>query len=357
MPAARRAGLGLAAAAALLGCVETGDLFDETGADAPRVVEEAPSSAGPEPSTGSPDVVSGGTGAATPPRTSEAGPPLVRVEPPLAPASPGRGDDADPDPDPGSEPEPDAAPSPSDPAGPDAPVAPEPPAPGGDDTTGGARACRELASPLLLDFEQVESVEQAFFGDFQSVFSGGTFVYPDLTAVAPDEAGELPPGLVSDVTEGDWHVRGLVGEPAGLGVFFDCQSLDASRFSAIAFRIQGEIEGARELVFFIGSASNDVSRAWLVEQGAAAPTPSFGRCRPAAAQFDGSCDPARVTLSVSSEPTEVVVPFAAFAGGSPEPGLNPAEITTVQWALPAPVGGAPYAVDLRIDDIRFVDSE
>ena len=42
--------------------------------------------------------------------------------------------------------------------------------------------------------------------------------------------------------------------------------------------------------------------------------------------------------------------------------LNPAEITAVQWALPVPVVGdagvnEPYAVDLIIDDIRFVEAQ
>ena len=57
----------------------------------------------------------------------------------------------------------------------------------------------------------------------------------------------------------------------------------------------------------------------------------------------------------------MTIPFSLLGGGSPEEGLNPAEITTLQWSLPAPAqsgpGSEPYAVDLRIDDIRFIEAD
>jgi hypothetical protein len=57
----------------------------------------------------------------------------------------------------------------------------------------------------------------------------------------------------------------------------------------------------------------------------------------------------------------VVVPFTAFGGGSPVRGVNPAELTTLGWALPMPATNAfgntqAYDVDLHIDDIRFVEA-
>jgi hypothetical protein len=62
---------------------------------------------------------------------------------------------------------------------------------------------------------------------------------------------------------------------------------------------------------------------------------------------------------VRPEGAEVVVRFADLADGAPELGLNPAEITSIQWALPGPSADAsgavvPYEVDLRLDDIRFI---
>jgi len=57
---------------------------------------------------------------------------------------------------------------------------------------------------------------------------------------------------------------------------------------------------------------------------------------------------------------EVFVPFSELGNGSPDPGVNPAEITTIGWALPSPTTDPagrvePYGVDLRIDDIRFIE--
>jgi hypothetical protein len=169
-------------------------------------------------------------------------------------------------------------------------------------------------------------------------------------------------GLSSDVSAGQWHVQGAVTEPAGFGLFFTCELLDASRFTGIAFRMSGSVGLGQEVTFFVNGASNEVSRTWLVQEGRGSNVRSFGRCFPAQSQFDGSCLAPRIVLPVSAEPIEVFVPFAALANGSPEATLNPAEITAVQWALPVPVPGdagvnEPYAVDLIIDDIRFVEAE
>lgn len=222
--------------------------------------------------------------------------------------------------------------------------------------------CPAPAQALLLDFDVPgNSATEAQFGDFASAFSGGTFVYPvnpAATATEPFSAF----GLSSDVSAGQWHVQGAVTEPAGFGLFFTCELLDASRFTGIAFRMQGSVGLGQELTFFVNGASNEVSRTWLVQEGLGSNVRSFGRCFPAQTQFDGSCLAPRIVLPVGAEPTEVFVSFAALANGSPDATLNPAEITAVQWALPVPVtsdAGAnqPYAVDLIIDDIRFVEAE
>jgi hypothetical protein len=252
---------------------------------------------------------------------------------------------------PGSDAEPDG--SGGEPAGSDG----EPGA--AEDPFGQARVCAGVAQPLLLDFEDAgDSPNQGVFGDFQSTLSGGTYVYPDAI-VAEDEA-ELP-GLTSDVTEGDWHIAGSVTQSAGFGLFFDCEQLDASRFVGLAFRVQGSIASSNLLEFIVRTAANEPSRAWSLENGGSA-EPSFGRCTPAQNEFDGTCFSARVAIEVTEESREVFVPFAELGGGRPEPNPNPSEITAIAWALPNPVVGAtgsiePYAVDLRLDDIRFVAAD
>jgi hypothetical protein len=266
------------------------------------------------------------------------------------------------------------------------------------DPTNGARRCVQPASPLLLDFEAPSNdPAQAVFGNFQNVLSGGTYIYPLRSAGAPAEPEAS--GLVSDVTAGRWRISGTVREPAGFGLFFDCHQLDASGFVGIAFRISGtfaepgaigpdpvgssgaapgdvdggaplggglgaaggaaagEVAGGGEVAVVLGSAANDVAPGWFVQNGSNPPGPSFGRCFPATTQFDGTCQGARLAVPFTLEPREVFVPFADLAAGSPEAGLNPVELSTVAWQLPVPGGDAgtePYAVDLVLDDIRFV---
>jgi hypothetical protein len=219
-----------------------------------------------------------------------------------------------------------------------------------------ARACPAIEEPLLLDFAQLGSdgASQALFGDFGTSLSGGTFVYPEGGGLDPVTAG-----LASDVTAGDWHITGLVSGAAGFGLFFNCQLIDARRFSGIAFTLGGNVGVARDVTFLVASASQEVSRDWLVEMGNGAAV-SLGRCVPARSQYDGTCQPSRITVRVPAGTTNITVPFSALAGGSPESAVNPAELTSIQWAFPAPDTGGdgvvPYSVDLRIDDIRFVEA-
>ncbi|HWO14857.1 MAG TPA: hypothetical protein VNN80_35380 [Polyangiaceae bacterium] len=221
-----------------------------------------------------------------------------------------------------------------------------------------ARVCPAIEPPLLLDFAQVASgPTQALFGDFSQSLSGGTFIYPPSSGAAGDPAAL---GLVSDVTGGDWHITGRVAEPAGFGLFFDCQLLDASRFAGVAFRVSGQVGLDAVVTFRARSASNEVARDWFIATGNGAPA-TFGRCFPEASQYDGTCSPSTSDVAVTAEGSDVVVRFADLTGGTPEAGVNPAELTAIEWALPVPVAGdagvvESYVVDLRIDDIRFVEA-
>lgn len=270
----------------------------------------------------------GGTPSGTPPTTSDATPQAAT---------------------PDDEPEPSAAAP-----GVEPPAAPLPPVEAGAPQAGSL--CVSAFDPLLLDFAGPSNdPAQALFGDFESVLSGGTYVYPD---VAPN--AQQPEGLRSDVTEGDWHISGTVAQQAGFGLFLDCQLLDASRFAGLAFRVSGNVEGAGSITLLIGTADNDVSSEWLVANGGVS-TPGAGRCTPRESEFDGTCNQARIEIPVTRQARDVLVPFAALGQGSPEPGVNPAEITTIAWALPSPElnrfgEASPYDVDLRFDDIRFVEA-
>jgi hypothetical protein len=77
----------------------------------------------------------------------------------------------------------------------------------------------------------------------------------------------------------------------------------------------------------------------------------------------GTCDPAAmscyrhpahpITTAPSATPATFTLPFSAFTNPSGSTIPGPTQIVGLQWQLDAPAGGA-CAVELRIDDIRFV---
>lgn len=356
---ARCAVLAVLAGVALAGCVgDTDDLFPAISlappGDVPGVIEAPGGTVEDDAVTEDAVTDDGATPAPGLPASGEAVAPPVTLDTDTAETS-GNGA-ASPSPAPGD------APIEATPA-PDEPAEPEPSTPASD--TGSeavaevAQLCANITDPLLLDFASPgDDPTQALFGDFERLLSGGTYVYPTTASAEPATSDD--PGLVSDVTDGDWHIMGSVAQQSGFGLFLDCQLLDASRFAGIAFRVSGNMGGADTLTLLVGTADNDVSRAWRLANEGASP-PSSGRCTPEADEYDGTCNTARVDIPVARQSREIVVPFSALAGGSPEPGVNPAEITTIAWALPSPSVNRrgdvqPYAVDLRIDDIRFVEA-
>jgi hypothetical protein len=241
-----------------------------------------------------------------------------------------------------------------------APAEPVQPTPPPVQDVNSARACPAITEPVLLDFDVAgNGAEQAVFGDFNLLLSGGTFVFPQLSvgALAADPAAV---GVESNVTEGDWHIRGNVSQPSGFGLFFNCQRIDASAFVGIAFRVQGSVALGSTLAVQVGSASQEVSHDWFVQQGNGS-VASFGRCFPVASQYDGTCQAPSVSVPVTAEGSDVIVPFTDFINGQPVAGIDPVELTSLQWMLPAAeldsAGAAiAYAIDLHIDDIRFVTS-
>ena len=224
-----------------------------------------------------------------------------------------------------------------------------------------AQLCPAVVEPLLLDFATANGgPAQALFGDFSQLLSGGTFIYPAGAGEVSDAGIPATPGLVSDVAGGDWHITGRVVEAAGFGLFFNCQLIDAARFAGIAFRVSGQAGPGNLVAVRMRTAGNEVARAWFIEAGISPPA-TFGRCIPASSQYDGTCEPANADVVVTPAGSDVVVRFDQLAGGRPESGVNPAELIQIEWALPLPEvsdAGAvtSYDVDLRVDDIRFVEA-
>jgi hypothetical protein len=224
----------------------------------------------------------------------------------------------------------------------------------------GAVRCADAMEAMLLDFAPMAAADggavsttTASFGDFSTTFSGGTYQYPPPDSMYP---------LTADMSDGDWHLTGEVGDYSGWGIFFNaCSVLDASAFSGIQFTISGDIAMGGTVILNVGTAADDIGSEWLNDNTMPATpvAPNFGRCVPNATQYDGSCAAPKFSVAVTSTPTTITVSWDELLGGQPEESVNPAEITLISWSLPAPAGVGtaavtPYTVDVRIDDIAFI---
>lgn len=206
----------------------------------------------------------------------------------------------------------------------------------------------------------------ASFGDFSTQFSGGTYVYPS--------GGAWP--VATDVSGGNWHITGDIGDYSGFGLYFGgtiapetraCTVVDLSAYDGISFTISGSVAMGNTLTMSVARSSNNVSHVWLNTIAMPRPNPpaerNSGTCIPASTnQFDGTCASPTTTITVTAEPTTVTVLWSQLMGGLPQAGVDPTEITGIAWSFPNPpgVGNAatamPYPVDLVIDNFQFVNS-
>jgi hypothetical protein len=190
------------------------------------------------------------------------------------------------------------------------------------------------------------------FGDFTSTFSGSTFVYPNMGAYQ----------VHSDVSGGNWHVTGTLGDYSGFGISFgNCYSLDASAYQGISFTVQGSVPMGSTITFGVGTAADETSHVWLNANTNPMPPalPNAGRCLPAVSQYDGSCTAPSHAVPVTAERTTVKVLWADLTAGRPAATVDSKEITNMAWTFPAPAGAgttAPttYDVDVTIDDLQFI---
>jgi hypothetical protein len=238
---------------------------------------------------------------------------------------------------------------------------------GGGSSTGGASggdplaiACPTPTMALITDFTTANADGKgASFGDFTMTFSGYTYQYPA--------------GLVADTTKGGWHVTGMVDNYAGLGIGLknvqdDCTKFDARAFKGISFTISGTIPGgeAQNRIFvWISTASNDVASSWKNAHKAMPTDPdvhNFGRCIPPGDnQYDGTCQNAEKAYDVTETPSTISVRWEDMMGlGKPITKLEPIELVSFGFRLPSPAGVGtasvtPYALDITIDDIKFIE--
>jgi hypothetical protein len=194
------------------------------------------------------------------------------------------------------------------------------------------------------------------FGDYTTTLSGYTFTYPN----APTD----PYAVNSDISTGEWHLTGNIGNYSGLSLEFgNCNQVDASAYAGISFTIRGSVAMGNTMTLNVATAEDDISYLWLNSQ----PTPpnppalpNFGTCIPAMGQYDGSCGSPSFTVPVTATETTIEVRWNEFTLGRPRADVDPASVTAIRWIFPAPPGAGtttptPYAAELFIDDLKFIE--
>jgi hypothetical protein len=240
-----------------------------------------------------------------------------------------------------------------------------------DPTFGMATECPPVQQALITDFTPAAAAADAgapdagaapaatgvTFGDFTTTLSGGTFTYPNAVTD--------PYVVNSDVSDGQWHISGNIGNYSGFGLYFTgCNRVDASAYAGISFKIRGSLGMGNGVTFSVGTSGDDISYLWLNSQ----PTPpnplaaaNSGRCLPAMNQYDGTCATPSLIVPVAATEATIEVRWAQLLGGRPSASVDPAEITDIRWVLPTPAGAGTtspttYAADLYIDDLTFITS-
>jgi hypothetical protein len=195
------------------------------------------------------------------------------------------------------------------------------------------------------------------FGDYATTLSGYTYTYPN--------AATDPYAVNSDISTGEWHLTGNIGNYSGLVLdFANCNQVDASAYAGISFTIRGNVAMGNTMTLNVATAEDDISHLWLNANAMPPPNPpavpNFGTCIPAMAQYDGSCGSPSFTVPVTPTETTIEVRWEEFTLGRPRPDVDPASVTAIRWIFPAPPGAGtaaptPYAAELFIDDLRFIE--
>jgi hypothetical protein len=249
---------------------------------------------------------------------------------------------------------------------------------GGGSGTGGAGgyapndglACLPIApGGVITDFTYTAGAavtDQVPFGDLATTLTGGQFVYPNPQQQPPN----MYP-LISNMTENNWHITGMVGDYSGFGLYFSvavagvttaCTRVDATGYRGISFTVSGSVPG-NSLTFEVDTLNDTIVPAWLSTHMGSPMATDSGRCVPGPtavnqyAQTD--CVQPTKAVAVTATPTPVTVLWSDFTTGKPDPAPKATDIVSIRWVLPNPPGVAtsgvtPYALDITIDDLKFV---
>jgi hypothetical protein len=218
-------------------------------------------------------------------------------------------------------------------------------------------ACPLPANALITDFTYTAvdggATDSVHFGD-STTLTGSTSVYPT--------SGSYP--VTSDVTQGNWHISGNLGDYSGFGLNLDnCSRVDASAYRGIQFTISGSVPQGNIVTFGMGTLNDTITASWLIAHGdTAAKANDPGLCVPTSGTNkynQPTCADAKKDIPVTATPTVQTILWTDFTGGKPEPGVTPKDIISIYWYFPPPAGAGTttpttYPVDITIDDLQFI---
>ena len=169
-----------------------------------------------------------------------------------------------------------------------------------------------------------------------------------------------PTSLVSDVTKSTWHLSGTIGDYSGFALYFDsCDRIDASAFKGISFTISGSVPQGNAITMGVGTLNDTPTGAWMLSPGGktTAKATDAGKCTPTSGTqyYHPGCGDPTAQISVTSATVTQNILWGSLTGGTPDPSPAASGITSIYWFFPwTGAGGTPYAVDLVIDDLKFI---
>jgi hypothetical protein len=209
------------------------------------------------------------------------------------------------------------------------------------------------AQQVITDFTYTAtgtggSTTEVRFGS-AGTLQGGESYYPN--------SGTYP--LTVDVTKGNFHVTGTVGDYSGFALYFDnCDHVDASAFKGIKFTVSGSVPNGNAITMGVGTINDTPTGVWMLSPGGkttAKPTDA-GRCTPTSGTqyYHPGCVDPTTQIPIAASPVTQSVLWASLTAGTPDASPNPAEITSIYWYFPWSGTGAPYALDFTLDDLQFI---
>jgi hypothetical protein len=194
---------------------------------------------------------------------------------------------------------------------------------------GGPFSCEgaKPAAALITDFAAVDTA-----GAFTSAsgISGRIFTYP---------------ATMTAVTKPALSMSGTVSGYSGFGIFLT-QCVDASAYGGISFTIGGNV-GTPATLMLQAKTNSTTPISPGTKHGACVakdPNNTYADCWDPVARVDVPATAALVTVR-----------WTDFKGGKPVDAVSPSEILGFQWSFNwAGATGIPYAADVTIDDIAFV---